>query len=169
MKLFQHIVILYCLLNLTSCIVDEQCRENKYVAFMAGFYHVVKNQTSGLVTKSTLSIDSLTVKGIMFDSIVSKFVYVDSILYNNSKSISKIAIPLHKFIEVSKYEVKFNTKIDTITVLHTNTNEYLSLECGCLKVHSIDTVLTTNHFIDSVTISNHNVNTTNAENILIFK
>ena len=169
MKLFRHIQILFCFLHLTSCFVDEQCRENKYVALNAGFYHVVKNQTTGVSTKTTLSIDSLTVKGLIFDSITSKYVYVDSILYNHSKSINKIYIPLHKFVNVSSYEVTLNTKTDTLTVLHTNSNEYLSLECGCLKVHSIDTVLTTNHFIDSVSITKHNVNTSNAENIRIYK
>lgn len=169
MKLFQQILILYCFVNLTSCIVDEQCRQNKNVALYAGFYHVVKNQTTGIITKSTLTIDSLTIKGLKFDSIYSKYVYVDSILYNKTKSINKINIPLHKFVNVSKYEVTFNTKIDTVTILHTNSDEYLSLECGCLKTHVIDSVQTTNHFIDSIKISNNNVNTNNAENIRIYK
>ena len=169
MKLFQKILILYCFVNLTSCIVDEQCRQNKNVALYAGFYHVVKNQTTGIITKSTLTIDSLTIKGLKFDSIYSKYVYVDSILYNKTKSINKINIPLHKFVNVSKYEVTFNTKIDTVTILHTNSDEYLSLECGCLKTHVIDSVQTTNHFIDSIKISNNNVNTNNAENIRIYK
>lgn len=169
MKKFPYIFILFCFVNMTSCIVDEQCRQNKNVALYAGFYHVVKNQTTGIVTKSTLNIDSLTVRGLKFDSINAKYVLVDSILYDKSKLINRIDIPLHKFVNISKYEVTFNTKVDTITVSHTNSDEYLSLECGCLKVHTIDSVKSTNHFIDSIRITNNNVNTNNAENIRIYK
>jgi hypothetical protein len=134
-----------------------------------GLYHVVKNQTTAAVTTSALSIDSLTIKGLKYDSIAQNYVYVDSNLFIKSKLTSKIYLPLHKFKVESKYEVTFNQTKDTITVLHENVDQFLSLECGCIKIHTIDTALTTNHFVDSIRIINHNVNTNNAENIHLFK
>ena len=124
-----------------------------------GFYHAAINTNTNLITKTALSIDSLSIQGLG----------VDSILYNNSKKISKVILPLNKFVPESKFVVTFDKIKDTITVLHTNTNDFLSLECGCIKVHTIDTVLTTNHFIDSVKIAIHDVNTTNAEHLQIYK
>ena len=154
---------------LSSCIVDEQCRQNKNVELGITFFHVNKNITSGLITKTALSIDSITVKGLNFDSINKKYIYIDSIIYNNAKLINNVYLPLQKFKISTKYELKFNLKIDTITILHSNSDEYLSLECGCIKIHNIDTITTTNHFIDSVSIINHSVKTNNAENIRIYK
>ena len=169
MKAIYFILIVICISAASSCVVDEQCRQNKNVELGATFYHVSKNMTTGAVSKSSLTVDSVTVKGLSYDSINNKYYYIDSILYNKSKSINNVYLPLHKFTNTTKYEVQFNSTIDTVTILHTNSVQYLSLECGCMKVHSLDTVLTTNHFIDSVRIINHNVKTNNAENLRIFK
>lgn len=152
-----------------SCVVDEQCRQSKTVQFVANVYHVSINSQTGVITRTAKTLDSLTVRGLLTDTINNKYFYTDSVLYNSQKSLSSFNLPLHKFSNNSKYEVKFNAIADTITILHTNSDVYLSLECGCLKTHSIDTVLVTRHFIDSVSISNHTVNTTNAENLRIYK
>jgi hypothetical protein len=126
-----------------------------------GIYHVSNNGTT--ITSNALYIDSITIKGIG----------VDSILYNNSKKTQNVVLPLNKLdsLQESSFQVKFNNITDTITIVHQNKTEYLSLECGCIKTHIIDTVLTTNHFIDSVHISVHDVNTTTSakENIKIYK
>jgi hypothetical protein len=169
MNLTRFFLIFLCVFFITSCVTDEKCRQNTYVQLIAGMYHVTKNQTTNTTSTSSLSLDSLTVKALKLNSTQTAYIYLDSILYNKSTSVSKIKLPLHKFENTSKYELKFNNTIDTLTFIHQNSDYYVSLECGCLKVHTIDTVLTTNHFIDSVKISNYNVNTTNAENIRIFK
>ena len=127
-----------------------------------GFYTRTLNATTNKVTITNLIVDSLTVQGIDTAGVL-----LDSI-YNNSRKISKIYLPLNKFVAVSTFKVKFKQTVDTITITHTNSNMYLSLECGCLKVHSIDTVLTTKHFIDSVSIKIHNVNNINAEHLQIY-
>ncbi|MFZ4724710.1 MAG: DUF6452 family protein [Paludibacter sp.] len=126
-------------------------------------YHLEYNQTTSQTTKTSLSIDSISVRGL-----TSEGLNVDSILYNNQKKINKLEFPLNKFVPESKFVVTFNNTKDTITILHQNINEFLSLECGCLKVHSIDTVLTTNHYVDSVKIINHNVNTISTEHLQIY-
>ena len=146
-----------------SCNGDEECRKEKYVKLGVGFYSKTLNVTTKNYTISTLIIDSLSIQGIDTAGVL-----IDSIIYNNSKKISKIYLPLNKFAAVSRFKVIFNKTIDTVTIAHTNSDMYLSLECGCLKVHSIDTVLTTNHFIDSVSIKIQNVNNINAEHLQIY-
>lgn len=127
------------------------------------FYTRTLNETTNIYTISSLSIDSITVQGLDTTGIL-----IDSLLFDNSKKISKLYLPLDKFVPVSRFRVTFNETIDTISILHTNSNLYLSLECGCLKVHTIDTVLTTYHFIDSISIKNHNVININAEHLQIY-
>ena len=151
-----------------------------------GMYHI--NQTDTSRTVAAMSIDSITVRGLKYDATSKKYLYMDSVLYNNLKTITKIDLPLHSFDSVSAFEVTFNSKKitankltnkndtilylnkrDTLIVKHQNTDKYLSLQCGSIKVHSVDTVLTTNNFIDSIRITNRNVNNINVENIKIYK
>jgi len=170
MKHIIYLLLIILVPNLISCAGDSQCTQSKYVMLEAGLYHVSYNDITKTYTTSTLTIDSLTVQGIKRDTVTGKEFPVDSLLYNNSKSVSKIFLPLNKskLANESKFTITFNNTIDTITIFHTNHDDYLSLECGCIKTHSIDTVSTTNHFIDSVRIVIHNVNTTNAEHIHIY-
>jgi hypothetical protein len=134
----------------------------------AGLYHVSYNDITKMFTTSSLNIDSVTVQGIKRITASNKEILVDSLVYNNMKMVSKLILPLNKFVNESKFAIKFNNTIDTVTIFHTNSDEYLSLECGCIKTHTIDTITTTNHFIDSARIVIHNVNTTNAEHIHIY-
>ena len=159
MKNKSTILLIFILIFAVSCTVDEGCRKSKTVNMGIGFYQTVLNTSTQKMTKTALSIDSLSIQGLG----------VDSMLYNKSKKISKVILPLNKFALESRFVVTFDTTKDTITVTHTNTDDFLSLECGCIKTHTIDTVLTTNHFIDSVKIAIHDVNTTNAEHLQIYK
>jgi len=154
---------------LNSCVTDVTCTQTTYVKLTAGFYHVIPNDTTSLYTYVPFSVDSLTVQGLKFDSTTRQYHLVDSILYNKINSQSSINLPLNNFALQSKFKITFNTIVDTLSIYHTNINDYLSLECGCIKLHTIDTVIMTKHYIDSVKITNHNVNALNAENIRLFK
>ncbi|HEY5589927.1 MAG TPA: DUF6452 family protein [Paludibacter sp.] len=168
MKQIIYLLLISFFISAVSCAVDEECRKNKTVQMIVGFHQKTHNLVTNIYTTSILTVDSLTVQGID-----SMGVLVDSVLYNNKKNVSLMSLPLNKFAQESKFVVIFNDKTDTISILHTNTDEYLSLECGCLKIHSIDTVLLLTHnYIDSVKIVNHsvnNVNINNAEHLQIYK
>ncbi len=151
-----------------SCSSDEQCRENKDVVMQADFYHVVFNAATQTYSINKITIDSITIQGLKRDSITGNEVLIDSVLYNNSKSLSSINLPLNKFQGESKFLLKINGINDTLVIYHTNQNQYLSLQCGCIKTFNIDTIISTHHFIDSTSIVLHQVNTNNAENIRIF-
>ncbi len=155
------------LIFFVACTGDEECRKNRYVNLQIGFYHSTYNSTTDAYVDASFSVDSLTLRGIKRAD-TGEETLVDSILYDNKKSVSELVLPLDKSSEQSKYLVVFNDVSDTITVFHTNYDYYLSLECGCIKTFSIDTVLTTNHFIDSVKIINHDVINVDAEHIKIY-
>jgi len=157
-KYLIYILLLLCSFGGNSCSNDEQCRKDRYIVTTAGIYNVTYNPTTKIITTTLLSLDSITVQGIGTDSIKTK------------KNQSSIIFSLNKITNESDFRVRFNEIVDTVKILHTNYNSYLSLECGCLVTHSIDTVITTNHFIDSVRISVHDVNTSTSakENIKIY-
>lgn len=136
-----------------SCTQDETCRENKDVRLNAGFY------TSG--TTNALSVDSLKVFGLERE---------DSSLYDVNKSINNIKLPLNKKQELSIFVLNFraNQVNDTMFVLYTNQDYFISYECGSVITHMIDTVITTEHFIKSVKIINHDINTTDVQHLQIF-
>ena len=151
-----------------SCTGDEVCRQSKYVMLEAGLYHVSVNTTTGIRTATSISVDTITIRGIEIDSITGFETPVDSLLYNNSKNVNKIFLPLHKFRNKSRYSINLNGISDTMTIFHTNYDQYLSLECGCIKIHNIDSIHSTKHFTDSIRIVVPNVNNVNAEHIHIF-
>jgi len=162
--------LILCLIIISSCTADQQCRENKTVNSKIGFYHVDKKSTDNTITTSPLTIDSISIRGLIYNNTTKIYVLMDSLLYKSALTKSNVLLPLNKFSSISKFEIAFNNKIkDTISVLYEKSDQYLSLDCGCIKVFEIDTVLTTNHFIDSIRITNHTVNTTNAENIHLYK
>lgn len=146
-----------------SCTNDQSCTQDRIVKMGVGFYtHALIDTVKQTYATRAISLDTLSVRGLAANGTL-----IDSILYK-SKNLQKVYLSLNKFENISKFVMTFKTAKDTIEVLHTNTDYYLSLECGCMKVHSIDTVLTTTHSIDSVKIINHKVNATNAEHIQIF-
>lgn len=151
MRFYSILLALFIVVIMTnSCVQDETCRENKNIKLNAGFF------TAG--TTTSLNIDSITINGLG----------KDSLLYNVRKNINKINLPLNKKEDVSIFVVRFNTTQDTVWVLHTNYDYFISYECGSVITHKIDTVITTNHYIESVKIINHDVNTTDVQHLQIF-
>lgn len=140
-----------------ACNSDGQCRQDRYVALKIDFKKIVVDSL-GDRTVSTLSVDSVTAYG--FD--------IDSILYDNKKSVNTVDFPLNRFADFSQYIISFNDTIDTLTILHANVEEYISFACGILTTHTIDSVSATTNFIDSVAINKNDVNTTYATNIELF-
>lgn len=153
MRLYLFLVsFLLSYVMMTSCTQDETCRENKNVGLSAGFF------TAG--TTNALNVDSLTVFGLGNDSM----------LYNVNNNINNIKLPLNKIQELSIFVMNFKADqaTDTLFVLYTNQDYFISYECGTVITHRIDTVITTEHFIKSVKIINHDINTTDVQHLQIF-
>lgn len=158
MLLFKRLIYIIVLLTgLTSCYTDETCRRDRKVSAGIGFYlDTINAQTRRLVVQK-LNIDSLWLGGVG----------IDSLLYNNSKSVNSVKIPLNPFEPESRFRLVLNMVADTITIKHTNINHFISMECGYIRVYNINEVIATNHFIDSISVIHPTVNTTYVENIQI--
>jgi hypothetical protein len=153
-RLFSLTLLLIAATLYLACTNDKSCHENRYVAMTSNFY-TVKNDTARAFT-----MDSIWVKGLGNDSV----------LYNNTKSVSSISLPLHKLQDTSRFVVRFNKVYDTLTIVHTNSQKYLSLECGCLVTHKLDSVksFTTTHKVKRIKVKYDNVSTTKRENLQIY-
>lgn len=149
--------LLYLLLVLLSvffanCNSTEECREDRTVKLRIGVY------TKETPTDKALTVDSVWLNGLEKDSFI----------YNNSKSVSTLKLPLNAARQQADFIVRFNNITDTLSVFYTNNNAYfISLACGCIATQTIDEVITTNHFIDSVRIVERKVINVDAENIKI--
>lgn len=158
-KIYKGIVVAITVVGIHACDYDDTCRKDKYVRMEAAFYQATYNSTSETTTISSETLKNISVKGIGSDSI----------LYEND-TLSSVVLPLKKFENTTRFQITYGKLTDTITVLHTNTDTYISLECGCVKTFVLDSVYSTKHFIDSVKISLKDVNTTTSakENIKIY-
>ena len=171
MKKYIFITLIFSIFLNVSCVTDDTCIQTKYVKLTANFYVVNPNDSIIANRIKGFYVDSITVQGLKYDSITKLYQSVDSILYNNKK-VNTIDLPLNNNSTVSIFKLKFKLKlksvVDTMTIYHSNINDYLSLECGCIVTHAIDKVTTTYHYIDSARIKVYEVNTINAENIRIY-
>lgn len=99
----------------------------------------------------------------------------DSLLYD-SISTSTLNLPLQKLDTISSFvltttiqvDTNYVTTIDTIDFYHANTEEFISLECGCIVTNTIVGVMQTTHRIDSVVIVSPEVNLQSGNNIKIY-
>ncbi|NLI71825.1 MAG: hypothetical protein GX361_03740 [Bacteroidales bacterium] len=142
--------------GILSCDTDDTCRKSRTVLLGMNFYlDSINSKTNQLVVQN-LAIDSLWIKGEGLD----KYFY-------SKESKNSVKLPLNSFAQESKYMMRFNETIDTVLIKHQNFTEFLSLECGYIRTHKIDTVISTNNFIDSISINQENVGTIYVENIQI--
>ena len=168
MKKYIFITLIFSIFLNISCVTDDTCIQTKYVKLTANFYVVNPNDSIIANRINGFYVDSITVQGLKYDSITKLYQSVDSILYNNQK-VNSINLPLNNNSTVTIFKLKFKNVVDTMRIYHSNINDYLSLECGCIITHAIDNVTTTNHYIDSARIKIYEVNTIDAENIRIYK
>lgn len=93
----------------------------------------------------------------------------DSLLYSLDKSVKEIALPLNNFDTISQFVIAMDSCIgDTLQIIHTSKNKFVSFECGCKFEHSIKSYNYTNHEIDSILLLNPEVNDINAKHLRIF-
>ena len=99
----------------------------------------------------------------------------DSLLYDSTYT-STLSIPLQKLDTISSFvltttiqvDTNYVTTVDTIDFYHTNTEEFISIECGCIVKNSITGVAQTTHRIDSIVVVSPEVNLQSKNNIKIY-
>ncbi|MDR0811879.1 MAG: hypothetical protein LBN23_06385 [Paludibacter sp.] len=156
MKFFIKILLFTIIIIVSACTsANDGCHETIETQLLAKFYEVVETKEGGYEIK-TLTVDSINVKGQG----------VDSILYKNQKKAGSIKLPLKKFYTQCAFEIMFNNVTDIITITYTNSEPYfISLECGCEILPTIENVTFTHNYIDSVEIVNKTISIANPQNV----
>ena len=113
--------------------------------------------TANVVTEFS-SWDSITVQGVNNDSV----------LYDNSKLVSQLQLPLHNFTDTTVYSLTWHGTEDKLYIRHDNTMQFVSMACGCIIYHHIDSVWCEGTWIDSVKIINSAVESVQQENVKVF-
>lgn len=140
---------------LAGCEPDEKCRQNMRVV--------------ACVTLRGIAVDS-TLVGTEFtkwDSITIKHITTDSVLYDNQKDLSTLRFPLTVDTTMNSYAMTWRGLTDTLYIRYTNTMQYVSMACGCIVYHTIDSVWAKQVWMDSVSIINSTVENHEQENIKI--
>jgi hypothetical protein len=150
------LIIIFLSIGFFSCNTDETCRKSRTVLLGMDFYLDTINKQTNQVVVQKLTIDSLWVLGENLD----KFFYA-------KQKTNTIKLPLNLFENETSFQMRFNKTTDTVTIKYKNITEFLSLDCGYIRTHEIDSVISTRNFIDSITILNQKVGTIYVENIKI--
>jgi hypothetical protein len=136
----------------TSCTtMDSSCRESTKVVLQIGFY------LEG--TTNPLPFDSMTIVALKGDSI----------FYNNRKNISRVELPLDYHNGITRFAMRFNEKWDTLSVLYSSEQYFISYACGMIYTHQLDTVLLNGSVNKRVKIPHKLINTENVQHIQIYR
>lgn len=157
-------VYILLLMSLISCSSDDNCMQDLKFSMKAEIYRMVFDMSieQFVPEKYTLPV-SLCGLG------------KDSLIYD-SKTTSTLNIPLQKLDTISSFvltttvEIDTNlvTLTDTIEFYHTNEQEFISLECGCIVKNNIVGISQTTNRIDSVVLVSPEVNLQSGNNIKIY-
>ena len=99
----------------------------------------------------------------------------DSLLYDSTFT-STLNIPLQKLDSISSFvltttiqvDTSYVTTKDTIDFHHANSEEFISIECGCIVTNLLTGVAQTTHHIDSIIVVSPEVDLQSKNNIKIY-
>ena len=99
----------------------------------------------------------------------------DSLLYDSTFT-STLNIPLQKLDSISSFVLTTTIQVDTSYVItkdtidfhHTNSEEFISIECGCIVTNLLTGVAQTTHHIDSIIVVSPEVDLQSKNNIKIY-
>ena len=152
------------LIGLMSCNSDDNCMQELNFSMKAEIYRMVFNTSIEQFVPEKYSVP-VSLNGLG----------CDSLLYDSTYT-STLNSPLQKFDTISSFvlattiqvDTNYVTMLDTIDFYHANTEEFISIECGCIVKNSITGVAQTTHHIDSIVVVSPEVNLQSKNNIKIY-
>ncbi len=155
----RYLIFLFIIIGLAACETDSECRQTETIRCVVVFScdSLVSNEDTIYIATFT-NIDSVTVQGVG----------TDSVLYKNKKSVSKLSLPLRSDTTETRYHLTLNEQEDTLVILHTNNEYFVSLACGCFVFHELDTAFGTNGLIQNSQVINTAVQNTEQDNIRLY-
>ncbi len=151
------LVLFLLMVLLVACNSDGECREERYVAMGMKLMYPKFDVEKETYVATEFVPDSITVKGV--DN--------DSVLYYK-KQMNELQLPLQKSNDSSQFVLYTNGIYDTITILHENRDNFISMECGCIVFATIKEVLMTHYRLDSARILIPDVINVEAMNVELY-
>ena len=160
-KKWVYILLSLCLM---ACSSDDNCMQDLMFSMKAEVYRMVFDASIEQFVPEKYSLP-ISLCGLGKDSLIY-----------DSQNTSSLNIPLQKLDTISSFvftttiqvDTNYITTADTINFYHTNEQEFISLECGCIVTNSLVGVAQTTHRIDSVVIVSPEVNLQSENNIKIY-
>ena len=140
---------------LTGCISDPSCYEHQKIHAGLSLDSMVIWSPDHTVLVVTDQWDTISVTGIPNDSV----------LYNQSRGLNRLQLPLRPDTNVTTFRLDWHQMSDTIFIRHLNDYKYISFACGCYVYYVIDSVWSSHHFIDAFYITDSDVQDQDTENI----
>ena len=152
------------LVGLMSCNTEDNCMQELNFSMKAEIYRMVFDMSIEQFVPEKYTVP-VSLCGLGRDSLIY-----------DSKNTSTLDIPLQKLDTISSFALTTTVEIDsnlvtltdTIDFYHTNTEEFISIECGCIVKNSIVGVAQTTHRIDSIVVVSPEVNLQSKNNIKIY-
>jgi len=137
-----------------SCQPDTVCRQTNLDVRMA----------------CKLRADSITAAGqtiyyTTWDSITVRAVGSDSLVHDNAKNIERLLLPLRDNTDTTTFLLTYHEQTDTLRAYYGNRRIFVSVECGCVYYHDIDSLAYTTNWIDTILVIHDEVRVGSQENL----
>lgn len=93
----------------------------------------------------------------------------DSVIINAQETVTDLTLPLRWAVDSTVLVFHYpDSELDTLTVHHTNTPYFLSMDCGYQVKQVITGVTYTQHLLDSIAIIDTEANVYGTENLRLY-
>jgi len=151
-----YVCVYVCVFVLIGCRNDSVCHEDREIGWVCELRRAYLDDNNQRQVAN--SVDSLTVVGIG----------QAEPLYNNSKKIGRIVLPMHTQKDSTLFTLLYHNVLDTLCIHHTNQQKFISMECGCIVEHDMTKVRTTNHWISRIEVLTDTMRTAGQTNMNIW-
>lgn len=139
----------------TACSEEPDCSANARAMINCNLF--THNELTGALQRDTL--DSLTITAFS----------TDSIILNRGEEVTALILPLRYTADSTVLVFHYTGRTtDTVTLHHTNTPYFLSMDCGYQMQQALTGVSYSRHKLDSIHITNSEAGIYGTENLQLF-
>lgn len=136
-----------------SCNDEVRCLEGIDNPLVIGFYKVEKKITTDSILKTFSAWGTSQ---------------PDTLLYNGTKKIQKIRLPLDPSAKSTSFSFLFDSLPGNLQLYYSTSFKQISIECGFYPIFTLDSLKFYYNYADSLHIVNPYVQSSNEENIKIY-
>lgn len=118
---------------------------------------------------SLYRMEGTTVVNDTLDSLTVTALYTDSVIFPNTKDVHRFGVPLRYTDDTTVWVFHYSKLTrDTITIRHSNTPKFVSMDCGYEMKQAILDLSHTKYRLDSIRVTNSSTNTNETKNLELF-